>query len=120
MASVVSIFRGHMRDAKDALNAMSKLERYFHLFWLSGPFILLIERSPADLWLSLLAVSFVIRSFALRQGGWLRVAWVRYAFLVCLADCRDRFIAASLFHWRDPCVVQVPTFWNGGDVLVGA
>ena len=117
---MVSIFRGHMRDAKDALYAMSNLERYFHLFWLAGPFILLIERSPADLWLSLLAVSFVIVvSRCARAGGCaLPGSVVRFCFGLS-PDCRNRFITASLLHWRDPGVVRVPTFWNGGDVLVG-
>ena len=32
-----------------------------HIFWLLGPFILLIERSPADLWLSLIALIFAGR-----------------------------------------------------------
>ena len=55
-------------DAKAALSELPRWERPIHLFWLAGPFILLIERSPADFWLSLLALSFALRSITLRDG----------------------------------------------------
>jgi hypothetical protein len=69
-----------------ALTAMPRWETGFHIFWLLGPFILLIERSPADIWLSVLAISFVMRSIFKRDGAWLRVFWVRACFLF-LAVC---------------------------------
>ena len=71
----------------DALSAMPRWEKGFHIFWLFGPFILLIERSPADIWLSVLAIAFVIRSIVARDGAWLQVFWVKACFLflaVCL------------------------------------
>jgi len=60
-----------MRDTKAALAELPKWERGFHIFWLLGPFILLIERSPADFWISLLALTFVIRSVVKGDGAWL-------------------------------------------------
>ena len=53
-----------LEDARVALSDLPKWERPVHIFWLAGPFILLIERSPADLWLSVLALTFAIRSSA--------------------------------------------------------
>jgi hypothetical protein len=50
------------RDVRDVLRDLPLLERSFHLFWLLGPIILLIERTPADIWLSLIALSFAVRS----------------------------------------------------------
>ena len=44
----------------NALSVMPRWERGFHIFWLLGPFILLIERTPADIWLSILALAFVV------------------------------------------------------------
>ena len=49
-------------DARTALAGLPKWEKPFHIFWLLGPFILLIERSPADAWLSILALAFAVRS----------------------------------------------------------
>jgi len=60
-------------DAKDALSQLPAWERGFHVFWLFGPFILLIERTPADIWLSILALAFVVRSLVKRDGAWLKV-----------------------------------------------
>ena len=47
-------------DLRDALVALPKWERWFHIFWLAGPFILLIERTPSDVWLSVIALSFLV------------------------------------------------------------
>ena len=34
------------------IKALSKFDKYMTIFWLFGPFIYLIERDPADLWLN--------------------------------------------------------------------
>ena len=89
--SVKDTLRAHwsdmLSDAKAALSELPRWERPVHLFWLAGPFILLIERSPADFWLSLLALIFAIRALILREGWWLQIFWVKAALLfwaVCL------------------------------------
>ena len=33
------------------INRLNFFEKYMLFFWLAGPFIFLIERSPADIWL---------------------------------------------------------------------
>ena len=74
-------------DARTALKELPKWEKPFHILWLSGPFILLLERSPADVWLSVLALTFLVRSLRQRDGMWLSHGWVRAAFIfwfVCL------------------------------------
>ena len=38
------------------------------IFWLLGPFIYLIERDPADLWLSLIGLVFLIRCIKKKIG----------------------------------------------------
>ena len=68
---------GHWQGLCDALSALPKWERPVHVFWLLGPFILLLERTPADIWLSLIALIFAGRSIWNRQGWWLRSFWVR-------------------------------------------
>ena len=70
-----------IQGAKRAIKELPRWERPAHLFWLLGPFILLIERSPADIWLSLLAIVFVVRSAWHRDIDWLRHDWVRASFL---------------------------------------
>ena len=106
-----------------ALGSLSGWERVMHVFWLLGPFILLIERSPADLWLSVIALAFVGRSIARREGQWLRVTWVRLAFLfwaACLVSAAlSKLPAYSLgetFVWfRFPLFAMAVAFWLGKD-----
>ena len=35
---------------------LNNFDKYMTIFWFLGPFIYLIERSPADLWLSLIGI----------------------------------------------------------------
>ena len=68
--TIKSRFKDIWTGLINALAEMSRWEKGFHIFWLLGPFVLLIERSPADIWLSILALAFVVRSIMKRDGGW--------------------------------------------------
>ena len=111
------------RDTGEALRLLKGWERAMHVFWLIGPFIMLIERSPADLWLSLIALTFVGRSIARREGWWLRVAWVRLAFLfwaACLVSAvlsaLPAYSLSETFVWfRFPLFAMAVAFWLGKD-----
>ena len=111
------------RDAKDALAPMGRAEKGFHIFWLLGPFILLIERSPADLWLTVLALAFAVRSIAKRQGAWLRAFWVRAAFafwavtiISALASAAPSYATGEALVWfRFPLFAMATMFWLGTD-----
>ena len=46
------------------INSLSKVDKYMTLFWFLGPFIFLIERDPADLWLTTLSITFLFRCFS--------------------------------------------------------
>ena len=76
-----------MNELRLTLKKMVFWERFFHVFWLIGPFILLIERTPADFWLSVIAIAFVCRSVIKRDVRWMKTGWVKFAFLfwaVCI------------------------------------
>ena len=106
-----------------ALADLSGWERGFHIFWLLGPFILLIERSPADAWLSILAITFAVRSVLKRDGAWLKVFWVKAAFLfwgVCLfsaaISATPAYALSEAFIWfRFPLFAMATAFWFGTD-----
>jgi O-antigen ligase len=110
-------------DARAALTELPRWERYLHIFWLAGPFILLIERSPADLWLSVMALTFAVRSVVRREGWWLKKFWVRAAFAfwaVCLLAAAlsplPVYSLGEAFAWfRFPLFAMATAFWLGRD-----
>ena len=110
-------------EAKAALLELPKWERAAHIFWLAGPFILLIERTPADVWLSVLALTFALRSLVRREGSWLRQLWVRAAFLfwgACLLSAAlsplPAYSLGETFAWfRFPLFAMATAFWLGRD-----
>jgi len=121
--TIQTIFRGIWTDLGNALVAMPRWEKGFHIFWLLGPFILLIERSPADVWLSILAIAFVVRSIMKRDGGWLKVFWVRASFLflaVCVVSSALSIIpfyavSEALAWFRFPLFAMATAYWLAND-----
>ena len=64
------------------INLLSKTDRYITLFWLLGPFIYLIERDPADLWLTLICLVFLGRCIKRKDWNWTSQIWFKSA--ICL------------------------------------
>ena len=101
------------------LREMSAVERWIRIFWLLGPFILLIERTPADVWLSSLALLFLGRAAIQRDFRFLKVGWVRLAFLFWLSCLISAAISADpsysigeAFAWiRFPLFAMASVFW---------
>lgn len=110
-----------LQGLRGALSELPPWERAVHVFWLLGPFILLIERTPADVWLSLIALIFVGRSVAKREGWWLQEAWVRCAFLFWGACLLAAAVSAmpvysileTIAWFRFPLFAVAVVFWLG-------
>ena len=102
---------------------LSLMDRVARIFWLIGPFILLIERSPADIWISILSLAFVCRVIRNRDYKWISNFWVCTTFsfwLVCLlsaAVSSDPLYAfGEAFVWiRFPLFAMATVFWLGCD-----
>ena len=110
-------------DTRAALAEMPTPSRWFHVFWLLGPFILLIERSPADAWLTICALVFLVRSIVTGQTDWLKYFWVRATFIfwgVCLFSAAISVLPAyslgEAFIWvRFPLFAMASCFWLSKD-----
>ena len=104
------------------------LRRIPYMFFLAGPFILLIERSPADVWLSLCGLAFLVRSTKLKDWTWAKNVWVRSLlgfWFVCLVSALLSDIPAYSFGealaWiRFPLFVMASAFWLAADRRVFA
>ena len=116
-------FNAIIKDAKDALQTLPKWEKFAHIFWLLGPFILLIERTPADVWLTVLSLAFVVRSIVNKEGGWLRTFWVKAGFLfwfwcliTALLSDHALYSLGEAFVWfRFPLFAMATAFWLAKD-----
>ena len=121
--SAKSMFIDIWADLISVLKEMNSVDRGLHVFWLLGPFILLIERSPADIWLSTLAVVFVFRSLINRDGAWLRAVWVWCCFIflaACLLSAASSSMSSystseALLWFRFPLFTMATVFWLGQD-----
>ena len=112
-----------LADANTALKELPGWQKLVHIFWLFGPFILLIERSPADVWLSFLALLFLGRSLWLGDGSWLRHLWVRAIFVFWFACILSSAFSLMPVHsigeaiswFRFPLFAMATAFWLGRD-----
>ena len=112
-----------VRDAVDAFAELPVWERFVHVFWLLGPFVLLIERSPADAWLSLLAIAFIVRAVVRRDDSWLMHFWVSAAFIFlvwCIVagviSSDPVYAVGEAVAWfRFPLFAMATAFWLGRD-----
>ena len=66
------------------IKALSKFDKYMTIFWLLGPFIYLIERDPADLWLTSIGIIFLIRCFKKKDWSWASQIWFKCALALWL------------------------------------
>lgn len=120
---ILPALRALMKDTKQALDNLPLWEKYAHIFWLLGPFILLIERSPADAWLTLLALTFAVRSVVKREGDWLRHFWVRAGFAFwfwcifagAVSDFPGYSVGEAVVWFRFPLFAMATTFWLARD-----
>ena len=112
---------------KEALLSLPSGERAFHMLWLTVPLVLLIERTPGDVWLTFLTLAFIGRSFLKRDWGWLREVWVvagLFFWLVCilsalLSDNWVYSLGESIIWIRFPLFAAASAFWLGknSDIL---
>ena len=110
-------------DIYICLSQKTVFERWVHIFWLSGPFILLIERSPADFWVSIIALTFVTRSFIKRDFSWLNIFWVKMCFVflsVCILSSAFSNIplyslGEAIAWFRFPLFAMATVFWLATD-----
>ena len=63
----------------EKIKKLNNFDKYMTFFWLLGPFIYLIERDPADLWLTLICIIFLIRCFIKKHWSWAFQLWFKCA-----------------------------------------
>ena len=84
--------------------------KFIVIFWFLGPFIYLIERTPGDAWLSIIALLLVIKSIREKNWSWANQPWFKFALLYwiwsLLVACQGPMPLLSLqegFVWITKC-----------------
>lgn len=67
------------------LKKLPKLEAFFLIFWLCGPFLFLVERSPADFWIVVIDIAFLTRCAIKGDYKWTSHWWPKSVFFFWLA-----------------------------------
>ncbi len=76
-----NFFVSAFNDTKISISEKKGFYKVIYIFWLLGPFILLIERTPADIWLSLISLCFIIKIFIEKDFQFLKSTWVKITFV---------------------------------------
>ena len=72
------------KDGLFKIKTMSGFDKTMTIFWLLGPFVYLIERDPADLWLSLIGIIFLLRCTLKKDWNWVSQFWFKSALILWL------------------------------------
>ena len=105
------------------LEKLTKFDRFMILFWFIGPFIYLIERSPADIWLSIISLVFIIRCLKKSEWCWANQLWFKSALALwvfglfsALLSPDPLFSFGQGFVWiRFPLYVAAAQVWLAKD-----
>ena len=114
------------KDAAQALSEMTAFKKFAIYFWFAGPFILLIERSPADAWVIIIDLLFIIHCIRAKQTDFFAVSWVRFGLLFLsmaglaglLSSMPQTALAEALLWARFPLFAIASAFWLGRDIRV--
>ena len=105
------------------IKSLNKFEKYTTIFWLLGPFIYLIERDPADLWLTLLSILFLFRCLVKHDWYWTKQLWFKSALALWLFGLFSALTSNDIFFtfqqgfvWiRFPLYVAAAQVWLAKD-----
>ncbi len=116
-------FYSSFKNGLSQIQNMSKFEKSMTFFWLLGPFIYLIERDPADIWLTLIGVIFLIRCIKRKEWGWCSQLWFRsslalwgFGLFSAITSPDPIFSFQQGFVWiRFPLYVAAAQVWLAKD-----
>jgi hypothetical protein len=105
------------------IKAMNGFEKTMTILWLLGPLIYLIERDPADLWLTLISIIFLSRCFKNKDWNWASQIWFKSALALwlfglfsALTGTDPIFTFQQGFVWiRFPLYVAAAQVWLAKD-----
>ena len=116
-------FAKSWKDGSNKIKGSNSFEKVMTIFWLLGPFIYLLERDPADLWLTLISIIFLLRCIKKKDWDWTSQVWFKSASALWLfglfsaVTSTDPFFTFQQgFVWiRFPLYVAAAQVWLAKD-----
>ena len=107
----------------EKIKRLNNFNKFITIFWLIGPFIYLIERDPADLWLTSLSLIFLVRCIKKKDWGWTSQIWFKSAIALwifglfsAITGPDPLFTFQQGFVWiRFPLYVAAAQVWLAKD-----
>ena len=105
-------FYNSWNSGLNKIKNMSGFDKTITIFWLLGPFIYLIERDPADLWLSSISLIFLIRCIKNKDWNWATQFWFRSALVLWIFGLLSAFTGPEpLFSFQQGFVwIRFPLY----------
>ena len=105
------------------LKKLHNFDKYMTLFWFLGPFIYLIERDPADLWLTVIGIMFFARCIKRKDWSWAFQLWFKcalalwiFGLISAITGPDPLFTFQQGFVWiRFPVYVAAAQVWLAKD-----
>jgi O-antigen ligase len=105
------------------INALNNFDKCMTVFWFLGPFIYLIERDPADLWLTSIAIIFLIKCIRKNEWTWSKQLWFKCALLFWIISLTSAILSSEQlfamqqgFVWiRFPLYAAAAQVWLAKD-----
>ena len=116
-------FSSSLENGLIKIKAMNSFEKIMTIFWLFGPLIYLIERDPADLWLTLVGLIFLIRCIRNKDWSWTNQLWFKsalafwfFGLFSAVTSIEPYFTFQQGFVWiRFPLYVAAAQVWLAKD-----
>ena len=116
-------FEDSWKNTKYKIKKLNNFDKFSFMFWFLGPFVLLIERDPSDLWLTLITLLFLSRSYVLKEWKWINQTWFKLALSLWIIGIISGLISSiplfstwQAFVWiRFPLYALAVQAWLGMD-----
>ncbi|MDC1296315.1 O-antigen ligase family protein [Pseudomonadota bacterium] len=116
-------FDKSFKRAFSKIKNFSNYDKTITIFWLLGPLIFLIERDPADLWLTLITIFFIIKSYRNKDWSWSKQLWFKLSLILWFISLVSALMSPTPlfsfwqgFVWfRFPLYAAAAQAWLGHD-----
>jgi len=110
----------------DEFKSYSNSDKLARSIWLLGPFLLLIERSPADIWLTSLAAMYCYKTIKTRNTDFTKASWfvpflllaITLTISAILSERPTSSILEVVSWFRFPCFLMASVYWLGNTRLM--